>query len=68
MLPVYHQERTVTNYLRQTGLPQMTAFTTCFWFQLNKASSKIDDYLFSVAIPGKLIRIFNSFLLDFKKR
>ena len=53
LLEVYHQERNITKYLYQDGLPALTEMSLCFWMKLEvDDDNRTDDWLLSIALPG----------------
>ena len=52
-LSVYTQEDTVEKYLYQSGLPEMTEFTICFWLKPDSDEVPQDQFILSLATKGK---------------
>ena len=52
-LQVYHQERTVSKFLYQSGLPAMSQMSLCFWAKLTADDdNRREDWFVSIARPG----------------
>ncbi|XP_067929837.1 uncharacterized protein [Watersipora subatra] len=49
ILPVYHQARTISNYMYQTNFPPLSEMTVCFWFNGQAGDDRNGDFLISVA-------------------
>ena len=54
LLQVYHQERTISKYLYQDGLPEMSEMSLCFWMKLeaDDDDDRKNDWLLSISCPG----------------
>ena len=53
-MEVYHQERTTSKLLYQSGLPAMSQASLCFWAKLgpNDDDNRHEDWFVSVAGSG----------------
>ena len=51
-LPVYHQDESINLYLYQSGLPEMSEFTVCFWLYRESNSLPSDMFVVSIAVEG----------------
>ena len=62
-LQVYHQERTITKYLYQEDLPEMSEMSLCFWIKLESDDdNRKDDWLVNIAWSGTVIlNVYYSF-------
>ena len=50
---VYNQERTISKYLYQSGLPAMSEMSICFWANLGQDEDRWqDDDIVSIARQG----------------
>ena len=53
VLEVYHQERTTSKFLYQSGLPAMSQASLCFWAKLTADDdNRREDWFVSVARSG----------------
>ena len=63
-LPIYEQERSITNYFYQTGLPALSEYTLSLWFFGSKQyEGRSGQYLFGIATSG-LYKHFSKLFLS----